>query len=70
MKNHRFPCICVLVCDEATAALDTEIDDNIQRIMRRAFRNTLKKIPRAADSVCTVTPVEDDINIRLRARQL
>ena len=29
----------VLVCDEATAALDTETDDYIQRIMKRAFRN-------------------------------
>ena len=29
----------ILVCDEATAALDTETDDYIQRIMRRAFRD-------------------------------
>lgn len=29
----------ILVCDEATAALDTETDDYIQRIMHRAFRN-------------------------------
>lgn len=36
----------VLVCDEATAALDTETDDYIQRIMQRAFRNrTLLCIP-------------------------
>lgn len=29
----------IVVCDEATAALDTETDDHIQRTMRRAFRN-------------------------------
>lgn len=29
----------ILVCDEATAALDTETDDYIQRIMHRAFRD-------------------------------
>lgn len=29
----------ILVCDEATAALDTETDDYIQRTMQRAFRN-------------------------------
>ena len=29
----------VLVCDEATAALDTETDDYIQRIMQDAFRD-------------------------------
>ena len=29
----------ILVCDEATAALDTETDDHIQRTMRRVFRD-------------------------------
>lgn len=29
----------ILVCDEATAALDTETDDHIQRTMRLAFHN-------------------------------
>ncbi|KAF2268084.1 P-loop containing nucleoside triphosphate hydrolase protein [Lojkania enalia] len=29
----------IVVCDEATAALDAETDDHIQRTMRRAFRN-------------------------------